>query len=141
MSVNKCLLVGRLGADPELRYTQDGKAICKFSLATSEYIKEKEVTQWHRVVVFGKTAERCGKHLRKGSQVFVEGAVHYGSYVNKEGVKCYTTDINSFHVSFLADFGSTDEKPGLGQDAEDFRPTATQPPQSFSASSLDDIPF
>ena len=95
--LNKVILVGNLGADPEMRYTASGTAVCKFSLATSRKFtgkdgQKQEKTEWHRIVAWGKLAEICGQYLSKGKQVMIEGRIEYGSY-EKDGVKHYTTDI------------------------------------------------
>jgi single-strand DNA-binding protein len=95
--MNRAILMGNLGSDPELRMTQGGKAVLKFSLATSyswqpESGPRQEKTEWHRCVMFGKRAESLAKHLAKGSKVAVEGRISYGSY-EKDGIKHYTTDI------------------------------------------------
>ena len=104
--VNKAILVGHLGADPELRNTASGTAVCEFRVATSESWKDKngqkqERTEWHRVVVWGKTAEICSKYLAKGRQVFIEGRIQTRSWEDKEGQKRYTTEIVANEVQFL----------------------------------------
>jgi single-strand DNA-binding protein len=91
-SVNKVILVGNLGRDPELKYTPSGTAVANFTIATNENWKDKdgqkqEHTEWHRVVAFGKLAEICGEHLRKGKQVYVEGAIRSRSYKDREGAE------------------------------------------------------
>lgn len=91
--LNKCLLIGRLGKDPELRYTQSGTAQCKFSVATSETYKDKsgqkqEKTQWHNIVAWGKLAEICGQYLTKGKQVYIEGRMESYEY-ESNGEKRY----------------------------------------------------
>lgn len=97
--INKVILVGNLGRDPEVRYTQDGRAICNFTMATTETWKDKqsgerrEKTEWHRVVVFGKLAEICGEYLSKGRQVYVEGKLQTRKWQDKEGVDRYTTEV------------------------------------------------
>lgn len=97
--VNKCILVGNLGNDPEVRYTGQGAAICNMTLATSESWKDKqtgetkEKTEWHRVVIFGKLAEIAGEYLRKGSQVYIEGSLHTRKWTDNAGVEKYTTEI------------------------------------------------
>ena len=103
--VNKVILVGNLGKDPEVTYTSGGKAVCKFSLATSEKWtdangEQKEKTDWHRVVVWGKLAEICGQYLAKGRKAYIEGKISYGQY-EKDGVTHYTTDIVAQNVIFL----------------------------------------
>ena len=96
--VNKVILVGNLGKDPEVRYTQDGKAIASLTLATSESWKDQqgqvqEKTEWHRVSIFGKLAEIAGEYLRKGSQIYIEGKLQTRKWTNKEGQDQYTTEI------------------------------------------------
>tara|TARA_R110002072_G_C7728646_1_gene515548 strand:+ start:29 stop:547 length:519 start_codon:yes stop_codon:yes gene_type:complete len=96
--VNKVILVGNLGKDPEVRFTQDGKAIANLTLATSESWKDQsgqvqEKTEWHRVAIFGKLAEIAGEYLRKGSQVYFEGQLQTRKWTNKEGQDQYTTEI------------------------------------------------
>jgi len=91
-SVNKVLIIGNLGKDPELRYTPSGKPVCNMSVATSTRARDKsgewvDVTQWHRVTVLGDSAEWVGKNLTKGRTVYLEGQLKYGSYSNKEGVR------------------------------------------------------
>ena len=95
--INKVILVGNLGNDPETKYTQGGMAITTLSLATTSVRKDKEgqqieKTEWHRVKLFGKVGEIAGEYLKKGRQVYIEGRIEYGSY-EKDGVKHYTTDI------------------------------------------------
>ena len=96
--VNKVILVGNLGKDPEVRYTQDGKAVASLTLATSESWKDQsgqvqEKTEWHRVSIFGKLAEIAGEYLRKGSQIYIEGKLQTRKWTNKEGQDQYTTEI------------------------------------------------
>ena len=104
-SVNKVLLVGNLGKNPELRCTPSGKACCKFPLATSEVWTtesgKQERTEWHQIVVWGKSAEHCGRYLTKGRQVYVEGAIRSRSYDAKDGTKRSVTEIVSQRVQFL----------------------------------------
>jgi len=106
--LNKALLIGRLGKDPELSYTQAGTARCRFSLATSEvyYDKQtnekKEETEWHNIVVWGKQGESCGKYLEKGRLVHVEGTIKTRSWDDQNsGQKKYITEIKALRVSFL----------------------------------------
>lgn len=105
-SVNKVILVGHLGADPDMRYTAGGQGVCELRVATSESWKGKdgqknERTEWHRVVVWGKSAEACAKYLAKGRQVFVEGRIQTRSYDDKEGQKRYITEVVATDVQFL----------------------------------------
>ncbi|MEC7275578.1 MAG: single-stranded DNA-binding protein [Bdellovibrionota bacterium] len=106
MSINKVMLIGRLGQDPELKYTPSGSAVCNFSLATSESWTDKsgqkqEKTEWHRVVVWGKLAELCNQYLAKGRQAFVEGSLQTRQWEDKQGQKRYTTEINARNIQFL----------------------------------------
>lgn len=106
MSVNKVLLLGRLGQDPELKYTPSGAAVCNFSMATSENWNDRngqkqERTEWHRIVVWGKIAELCNQYLSKGRQAFVEGKLQTRSWDDKQGQKRYTTEINATTVQFI----------------------------------------
>ena len=98
MSINKVILVGNLGAKPDIRFSSDGKAIANFSLATSESWKDKEGnkqerTEWHKVSVFGKLADVCQKYLDKGSKIYVEGKLQTRKWDNKDGVTQYTTEV------------------------------------------------
>ncbi len=106
--VNKAIVVGRLGRDPEIRYSQQGTAVVNFSVATSDVWYDKvsgekrERTQWHRIVVFGKQGENCEKFLSKGRQVYIEGRIQTSDY-EKDGQKIYVTDIVANTVQFLGD--------------------------------------
>jgi single-strand DNA-binding protein len=104
--VNKAILVGNLGRDPELRHTPNGQAVVNFTLATSETWTDKsgervERTEWHRIVVWGKTAEMCNQYLSKGRTVYVEGRIQTREWEDKEGNKRYTTEINANTVNFI----------------------------------------
>jgi single-strand DNA-binding protein len=106
MGVNKVILVGRLGKDPELRYTTQQTPVCSFSLATSERRKDangnwNEVTEWHNIVVFQKAAENCANFLKKGREVFIEGKIQTRKWQDKEGRDRYTTEIVANNVQFL----------------------------------------
>lgn len=105
-SVNKVILVGNLGKDPEVRFTPSGRAVAKFSIATKESWMDQENsrqerTEWHNIVVWGKQAELCGQYLAKGRQVFIEGAIRSRNYDDKEGIKRYITEIVAQRVQFL----------------------------------------
>jgi single-strand DNA-binding protein len=109
-SVNKVILVGNLGKDPEVRFTPSGRAVAKFSIATTESWMDQESgrqerTEWHNIVVWGKQAESCGQYLAKGRQVFIEGAIRSRSYDDKEGNKRYITEIIAQRVQFLGSGG------------------------------------
>lgn len=104
--VNKVILVGNLGNDPETKYTQGGMAVTKVSLATTSVRKDKEGntqerTEWHRVTFFGKLGEIAGEYLRKGSQVYVEGSLRYDKYTGQDGVEKYFTDIIADEMQML----------------------------------------
>jgi single-strand DNA-binding protein len=108
--VNKVILVGNLGADPDMRYTPSGQGVCELRVATSESWNDKngqrqERTEWHRIVVWGKRAEVCSKYLSKGRQVYVEGRIQTRSYDDKDGNKRYITEIIAADVQFLGGGG------------------------------------
>jgi single-strand DNA-binding protein len=109
-SVNKAILIGNLGRNPEIRYTQAGQSVCNFSVATNERWTDKsgqpqERTEWHRVVVWGKQGEHCGQYLSKGRSVYVEGRIQTREWNDKEGRKNYTTEIIATQVTFLGGKG------------------------------------
>jgi single-strand DNA-binding protein len=104
--VNKAILVGNLGRDPELRTTPNGQSVVNFTLATSETWTDKsgervERTEWHRIVVWGRTAEMCNQYLSKGRTVYVEGRIQTREWEDKDGNKRYTTEINANTVNFI----------------------------------------
>lgn len=136
MSVNLHIVLGRLGKDPELAYTPAGDAVCKFSVATGEKFKDntgemKERTDWHNVVVWRKLAEICNQYLKKGQQVYIEGKSRTRSWEDKDGKKCYMTEIIADKVQFLG------RKEGSGQQGQEGTGTGSGDP-GFQA---DDIPF
>ena len=105
-SVNKVILIGNLGRDPELRYTPSGTAVANFTLATNEKWKSKngekqEHTEWHRIVAWGKLAEICGEYLHKGRQIYVEGTIRSRTYKDKEGVDRTSTEIRADNMIML----------------------------------------
>ena len=109
-SVNKAILIGNLGKDPEVRFTAGGKAVAKFSVATSDQWTDQdgqrqERTEWHNIVVWGKQAEACGQYLQKGRSVYVEGNIRYRQYDDKEGNKRYITEVVAQRVQFLGSGG------------------------------------
>lgn len=109
--INKVILVGNLGADPEVRYTAGGTAIASLSVATSEQWTDKqsgqkqERTEWHRVKLFGRLAEIAGEYLKKGRQVYVEGSLRTDKYTDKQGVERYSTDIIASELQMLGGMG------------------------------------
>lgn len=142
--VNKVILVGRLGADPEVKAVGQGSTVAKFNLATSENWTDKsgqrqERTEWHRVVVWGKLAEICGKHLSKGRQVYVEGRLQSRTWEDPQGQKRYATDIVANTVQFLGAAG--EQKTGGGAqtsaDPGNFQDFGPEP----SFDSNEEIPF
>jgi single-strand DNA-binding protein len=150
-SVNKVILVGNLGADPELKYTPSNRPVCNLSIATNEVWKDKngqkqERTEWHRVTVWGEPAEHCQKYLAKGRTVYVEGRLQTRSWDDKEGKKRYTTEVISDRVVFLGGQGPSAEggtgggrgKRAWGEEAP--APAAADAP-SGPPPSDDDIPF
>lgn len=106
-SVNKAIIIGNLGKDPEVRYMANGDAACNFSVATTESWKDKasgekkEETEWHRVSFFGKLAEICGQYLKKGSQVYVEGSIKTRKWTDNDGQERYTTEIRGTSMTML----------------------------------------
>ena len=117
-SVNKVILIGNLGADPELKYTPSQRPLCNLRIATTEVYKDKsgqrqEKTEWHRVTVWGEQAENCNKYLAKGRSVYVEGRLQTRSY-DKDGQKHYATDIVADRVVFLGSGGAGGEGRGAG---------------------------
>ena len=144
--VNKVILVGNLGQDPEVRYMPSGGAVANMTLATSESWRDKatgeqkEKTEWHRITVWGKLAEICGKHLSKGRQVYVEGKLQTRSWEDQQGQKKYATEIVASTVQFLGASGERTTTQGnqssnSHQDFQDFGPEP-----SFDQSN-DEIPF
>lgn len=118
--LNKASIIGNLGNDPDMRYTQSDTAVCNISVATTERWKNKdgervEETEWHRVVAFGKLAEIMGEYLRKGSQVYIEGKIKTEKYTDKEGVERYSTKIYANEMKMLGgrrdEGGQREERP------------------------------
>ena len=134
--VNKVILVGNLGADPEIRYTPSGTAVANFRLATSETRTNKEgqketKTEWHRIVTFGKLAEICGEYLSKGKQVYIEGRIQTRSWDDKDGNKKYMTEIVANTMQMLGG------KDSSGQAAA----PSEGPGYEMPPSDIDDVPF
>lgn len=141
MSVNKAILVGNLGRDPEVRFTGSGKAVANFSIATSEVFTDgqgqrQEKTEWHNIVVWGKQAETCGQYLQKGRQVYIEGSIRTRQYDDKEGNKRYITEIVAQRVQFLGGGGG-----GRGAAPRDAGPGPDESAVGGPGAPEDDIPF
>ena len=135
-SVNRVILIGNLGRDPELRYTQSGQAVTNFSIATNEKWKDKdgqphERTEWHRIIVWGKPAENCAQYLQKGRSVYIEGRLQTRDWEDREGNKRQTTEVVAQTVQFLGGRGEAGPRSSGGP-----APEASSP-----ASEGDDIPF
>jgi len=137
--INKAILIGNLGRDPELRYTQNGQAVANFTLATTESWTDKasgqkqERTEWHRIVAWGRTGELCAQYLSKGRTVYSEGRIQTREWEDKEGQKRWTTEVNAQTVQFLGG--------PRGGDAEVPAADTSAPPASTAPSPDDDIPF
>ena len=121
MSVNKVILIGRLGQNPEVRYTPSGAAVANFSVATNESWSDKsgqkqERTEWHKVVVWGKLAELCNQYLAKGRQVYLEGRLQTREWKDKEGQIKYTTEVQAQSVQFLGGQAGAGAERGQGAD-------------------------
>jgi single-strand DNA-binding protein len=164
--INKVILVGNLGADPEVRYTSSGTAIASLSIATSEQWTDKqsgqkqERTEWHRVKLFGRLAEIAGEYLKKGRQVYVEGSLRTDKYTGKDGVERYSTDIVASDLQMLGGGGAEGggstggggggyrERPqggGARQGGADYgnapQRQSVPPPEGNNSFDDDDIPF
>lgn len=154
-SFNKVHILGNLGADPELRYTQNQVPVATLSVATTEYRKTADgtpqnITEWHRVVVWNKQAENCQKYLKKGRTVFIEGRLQTRSWEDQSGVKKYTTEIVAQNVQFVGGGGQGDMM-GDSMSQQQYAPHGQGPSQpsqnnafdmnSASVPELDDIPF
>ena len=136
--VNKVILLGRLGADPEVRYSSSGTAVTNFRMATSTVFNNKqgekeERTEWHRIVAFGRLGEICGEYLAKGKQVYVEGRLQTRDWEDKDGNRRWTTEIIAQNLQML---GSTQ-----GTDRESVPPEPPPIDESLEPSSENDVPF
>ena len=144
--VNKVIIVGNLGRDPEVRYSQAGMAICNFSVAVTERVKDgdawKDSTEWFRVVTFGKTAETAGQYLQKGRQVYVEGRLRTSKYKDKEGVEKTSVEVVCNQLTFLGSGpgGGAARKPGAPAGDKPPSGDGDAPPASDGFID-DDLPF
>lgn len=144
--VNKVIIVGNLGANPELKFTPNGQAVARMNLATGESWTDKngqkqERTEWHRVVVWGKLAEICGKHLSKGRQVYVEGRLQTRSWEDQQGQKRYTTEVVANTVQFLGSAPGASQDRSYAQDDNNFSGSSDNFSQEPSFDADEEIPF
>ena len=152
--INKVILVGNLGNDPDVKATQGGTTITTISVATSEQWKDKQTgqaqerTEWHRVKFFGRLAEIAGEYLRKGSQVYIEGSLRTDKYTDKNGVERYTTDIIANEMQMLGGKGGGEgggggnyERGSRPAPAQRREPGAARPAAAAPAAGFDDVPF
>ena len=144
--LNKAILIGNLGRDPEVRYTSDGRAVTSFSIATSEEWKDRETgekrqrTEWHRIVAFNKLGEICGEYLSKGRQVYIEGQIRTRDWEDRDGNKRYTTEIIANNMIMLGSRGGVSEaQSSTGQ--ADTDPGYPESASSYAEKPDDDIPF
>ena len=142
-SVNKVILVGNVGRDPELRYTQSGQPVASFSVATNERFKDrdgnwKDRTEWHRIVAWARLAEICGEYLKKGSPVYIEGRIQTRDWEDKEGNKRQTTEIVALTMQMLGRRGEAGG-PSMGDDQS--RGGPADDPLSQASGADDEIPF
>ena len=158
--INKVILVGNLGNDPEMKYTQGGMAVCSLSLATTSVRKDKdgnqiEKTEWHRVKLFGKLGEIAGEYLKKGRQVYIEGSIRYDKFTGQDGVEKYFTDIVADEMQMLGGGGGEGggggggggrserpSRPAARQESAPRREAAPAKSNEFDSDFADDdIPF
>ena len=141
-SVNKVILIGNLGADPELRYTPGGRAVANFRMATSRSWntkdgEKKEETEWHRIVAWDKLAEIIGEYIKKGSPVYVEGRLQTRSWEDQSGVKRYSTEIVALEMKMLG------QRQGTGSETRETASNVSPPPDNMPSTfeADDDLPF
>ncbi len=144
--VNKVILVGNLGRDPELRYTKNGQAVCNFSLATTENWNSRdgqreERTEWHRIVAWAKTAELCSQYLSKGRSVYIEGQLRTRDWEDRDGNKRQTTEIHAQTVQFLGGRGGNGGGGGGGAGSSGGGPSEDRGFGGPASGGDDDIPF
>jgi single-strand DNA-binding protein len=140
--INKVILVGNLGADPEIRYTQGGTPVATFNIATTENWRNKdggkeEHTEWHRIVVWRKLAEVCGEYLNKGSKIYVEGKIRTRKWQDRDGNDRYTTEIEARDIQFLSTRGASGSGANSGGQSSDQGSSYGEPPPGVG----DDVPF
>ena len=144
--INKVILVGHLGRDPEMRYSQSGVAVCSFSLATSESYKDRTTgervtsTEWHNIILWRGLAETAEKFLRKGSQVYIDGKLRTRKWEDKQGMTRYTTEIVGDTMQML-DKKDSSSAPAASQSAAPAQPAQSATPAQPAAPESDDLPF
>ena len=144
--VNKVILIGNLGGDPEVRYTPDGVAVANFSLATSENWKDRNGerqgrTEWHRLVLWRQLAEIAKEYLKKGSKVYIEGKLQTRSWDDKSGQKHYTTEVVVAQMEMLDSREGSGGGGGGGGGGQNYSPQEPPPYQGGGAGDEDDLPF
>ncbi len=145
-SMNKVILIGNLGTDPEIKMTATGTPVCRFSLATTENWKnqageKQSKTEWHTIVVWGKQAEIAEKYLRKGKQVMIEGRIQYRDYTDAQGIKKTICDIRCDNFVMLGRMDDGAPRNDAMKGGSDYEDTAAPVPPSASAYPNEDIPF
>lgn len=140
--VNKVILIGNLGADPEIRYTQSGAAVATFRIATTERFKGKDgqmqdQTEWHRIVAWSRLAEICGEYLHKGSKVYIEGKIQTRKWTDQNGNEKYTTEIIAREMKMLSARGGSEQEGGYGGYQD---PSFPEPPPGGMGTG-EDVPF
>ena len=144
--INKVILVGNLGADPETRYMPSGSAVTNLSVATSESWKDKQTgeqkdrTEWHKVVMFDRLAEIAAEYLRKGSQVYIEGKLQTRKWQDRDGNDRWTTEVRASEMQMLGGRGGGGGAAAMGSGQQDSGPPSA-PPQAGPDDFDDDIPF
>lgn len=144
-SVNKVILVGNLGRDPEVRHLPSGDAVVNISIATTDKWKDKqtgeakEITEWHKVNFFGKLAEIVGQYLKKGSTIYIEGSIHTRKYTDKDGAEKYSTEIKGTSMQMLGGKNEGQSQPEKRQERSKAAPTQNQADSGFD--DMGDCPF
>lgn len=143
--INKAILIGNLGADPEIRYTQSGTQVATFNIATSERWKGQdgqlqESTEWHRIVAWRRLAEICGEYLNKGSRVYIEGKIQTRKWQDQNGNDKYTTEIIARDMKMLTPRGGGSDGGGTSYNAPG-QDSFPEPPSGFGGGMGEDVPF
>jgi single-strand DNA-binding protein len=142
-TVNKAILIGRLGKDPDMRYTPSGTAVANFSIATNSSYKDSDgnwndKTEWHNIVAFGRLAEFSGEYLKKGRQVYIDGRLQTSSWEDQNGQKRYKTEIVAGEMQLIGGRGEGDSSSDSGEDSSSNDAPPQEPP---AANEEDDLPF